>query len=225
VNASQPAATAFVARCRITQTGVTNFSTGTGTVSLNGATTLAANKSLTAAAGTGALDFSLATGAFSTSTGAVSLNGSTTLAANKNFTATAGTGALDFSATSGIFSTGTGAVSLNGDTTLAQGKTLTIAGTNGTASTPITAHYSATASLNFANLSAGGCSTLTVTVTGARVGDTADATPTAIAGGSTTLSVGWNAWVSANDTVTVRECAFAAANAGAETWRVDVWRH
>ena len=118
-------------------------------------------------------------------------------------------------------------MTINGNTTLAQGLTLTIAGTNGTASTPITAHYSNTASLNFPSLN-GSCSNLTITVTGGRAGDTTIATPQgngvpSIVSGTTN----WFAWVSANDTVTIRACETQgiAINPGAETWRADVWRH
>jgi hypothetical protein len=160
------------------------------------------------------------------------LNGNTTISGANTFST--GTGNLSFNGNivtnitqtgATNLSTGTGTASLNGNTTLAQGKTLTIAGTNGTASTPITAHYSNTASLNFPAIAQAACSSLTVAVTGARAGDTALATPTAVAGGIETLSIGWFAWVSANDTVTIRACAFQAGDAAAETWRVDVWRH
>src|SRR5207244_3421996 len=58
---------------------------------LNGATTLAANKNFTAAAGTGALDFSLGTGAFKTSTGAVTLNGNTSVVSGKTLAVGGGT--------------------------------------------------------------------------------------------------------------------------------------
>ena len=201
----------------ISQTGATTFSTGSGAVSLNGDVTVAANKNFTQSG----------TGTFSTGTGAVSLNGSTTLAANKNVTAAAGTGAFDFSAATGTFKTSTGAVSLNGDVTIAQGKTLVIAGTNGTGSTAITAHYSNTATLDFASIAKNTCSNLTITVTGARAGDTAIATPTGTAGGAETLGVNWNTWVSGNDTVTLRLCADNAgpADPASQTWRADVWRH
>lgn len=91
------------------QSGTGTFTTGSGAVSLNGDTTLAANKNLTVSG----------TGAFTSGSGAVSLNGDTTLAANKNLTMSG----------TGTFATGTGAVSLNGDTTLAANKNLTVSGT------------------------------------------------------------------------------------------------
>ena len=71
------------------------------------------------------------------------------------------------------------------------------------------------------------CANLTMTVTGARAGDTTVATPTGIAGGVETLRLSWQSWVSANDTVTIRECELdgVARNPVAQTWRADVWRH
>jgi len=36
----------------------------------------------------------------------------------------------------------------------------------------------------------------------------------------------WNAWVSANNTISIRACSFATGqNAAAQTWRADVWQH
>jgi hypothetical protein len=125
------------------------------------------------------------------------------------------------------FSTGTGNISLNGNVTIAQGKTLVVAGTNGTASTAITAHYSNTATLDFPNTLKNNCINLTMTVTGARAGDTAIATPTAVANGIETQGANWNWWVSANDTVTIRMCAdnSGSSDPPSQTWRADVWRH
>lgn len=109
---------------------------GTGTVwsvdasgaMTTGSITLTANSGITATAGTGAFDFSAATGAFKTSTGPNTLGGDTTLAANKNFTAAAGTGAFNFSAASGAFDTSTGTVTLRGNTVLDTAKSLSAAG-------------------------------------------------------------------------------------------------
>lgn len=53
--------------------GSKTFGTGTGAVSINGATTFAANKGIAMTAGTGAMDFSLGTGVFKTTTGAVTI--------------------------------------------------------------------------------------------------------------------------------------------------------
>ena len=83
------------------QTGAVAFSTGTGAVSLNGATTLISSFRQTGA------------NTFSTGTGAVSLNGATTLISSFSQTG------------ANTFSTGTGAVTINGDTTIVNGKTRT----------------------------------------------------------------------------------------------------
>ncbi len=90
--------------------------------------TLTANSGITATAGTGAFDFSAATGTFKTSTGANTLGGDTTLAANKSLSAAAGTGAFNFSAATGTFDTTTGIVTLRGNTVLDTGKSLSAAG-------------------------------------------------------------------------------------------------
>jgi hypothetical protein len=78
------------------------FKTGGGAVSLNGDTTLAANKSLTFTAGSGAFDAHNATGTFQTSTGANTLNGNTTISGANTFTSGTGTitlqGAVDVAA-------------------------------------------------------------------------------------------------------------------------------
>ena len=92
------------------QTGVTTFSTGSGAVSLNGATTIATG-GLTITSGT------LAVGANAiTSTGTMSVGAITT---NGNFSQTGVT----------TFSTGSGAVSLNGATTIATGGLTITSGT------------------------------------------------------------------------------------------------
>jgi len=92
---------------------------------------MSANKNITANSGTGAFDFSAASGLFKTSAGANTLSGSTTLAANKNFTAASGSGAFDFSAASGTFKTSAGANTLSGDTTVAANKNLLAASGTG----------------------------------------------------------------------------------------------
>ena len=68
------------------QTGSGSFSTGSGTISLNGNTNLAANAILTAISGTGAFDFSGASGTFKTSTGTNTLEGNTIVAGSNTFT-------------------------------------------------------------------------------------------------------------------------------------------
>lgn len=105
------------------------------TVVLASATQLAANIAFTAAAGTGSLDFSSASGIFFTSTGNNQLSGDVYLASNKNFIITAGTSIVDFSHSSGTFDTptgtvtiGPGAVILTGNTTVQAGVVLATTG-------------------------------------------------------------------------------------------------
>ena len=88
----------------ITQTGATTLSTGTGAISLNGATSV-----------TGTNTFTVGTGA-TTLGGILGVTGVATF--NNDLTQTG----------AHAFSTGTGAISLNGNTTLASGKTLTLTG-------------------------------------------------------------------------------------------------
>lgn len=189
----------------LTTTGLTV----NGTSTFNGNVTVSANNNF----------IQNGTGTFGTGTGAVSLNGATTLSAN--FSQTGAT----------TFSTGSGAVSLNGVTTIGVGDTLTIgSSTNNAAatvvSTPITAHFSTTTAFNLASVTGGTCANQTgISVPGAKPGDTVIVTPTAVASGAETLNMGWFGWVAANDSVTIRFCAFATSNPGNETWRIDVWRH
>ena len=71
----------------IAQTGAVAFTTGSGAIAINGATTWAASLALTTAgAGTGSVDFSLQTGTFKTTTGAVTLAGDTSTAVGKTLT-------------------------------------------------------------------------------------------------------------------------------------------
>lgn len=105
------------------------------TIVLASATQLAANIAFTAAAGTGLLDFSSASGIFFTSTGNNQLSGDVYLASNKNFIITAGTSIVDFSHSSGTFDTptgtvtiGPGAVILTGNTTVQAGVVLATTG-------------------------------------------------------------------------------------------------
>jgi hypothetical protein len=135
-----------------------------------------------------------------TSTGAVNIGSGT---GAKTITIGNSTGA-----TALILDAGTGGVKI-GDST----------------ATAITNHFSNTASLDFPNTS-NSCSELTVTVTGASVGDTAIATPTTVASGIETLRMSWNAYVSAANTVTVRACAYTSGqDPASQTWRADVWKH
>merc|ERR1719375_326717 len=101
--------------------------------------TIAANKDITFATGSGIFDMTLATGDFVTGTGAVKLKGSTTIttgnsfttgtgnavisgdmtiAANKDITFATGSGIFDMTLATGDFLTGSGAVKLKGSTTI-----------------------------------------------------------------------------------------------------------
>jgi len=96
--------------------------------------------------------------------------------------------------------------------------------------TAITGHVSATqANLTTNSIAARTCGNYgTITVTGASVGDTAIATPTADSGGIETTNLAWSALVTAANTVTIRACnpTGAAINtADTQTWRADVWKH
>jgi len=71
-----------------------------------------------------------------------------------------------------------------------------------------------------------------MTVTGAALGDTVVATPTAVASGIETFTLStarfsYKAWVSAANTVTVQACneGSSSTNIAAQTWRADVWHH
>jgi DNA-binding transcriptional MerR regulator len=97
----------------------------------------------------------------------------------------------------------------------------------------ILGHLSASAAVVSANVPINSCAAYgTVTVTGAAVGDTVYATPTAAAGGIETVNLDWMAYVSAANTVTIRAChqnstigAAGINTADTQTWRVDVWKH
>lgn len=86
--------------------------------------------------------------------------------------------------------------------------------------TAFTKELSSTATLDFPSTLAGASADLTITVTGAAVGDVAWASP------STTLeaNVVWSAWVSATNTVTVRILCGQAADPASRAWTVWV-RH
>ncbi|HET7630423.1 MAG TPA: hypothetical protein VFK03_03545, partial [Candidatus Saccharimonadales bacterium] len=86
------------------------FQTGTGTVSLNGDTTVASGKNFTQSGG----------GTFSTGSGANTLNGDVGIASGKNFLQNGG----------GTFTTGSGANQLNGNTLIAGTATFTVNGGN-----------------------------------------------------------------------------------------------
>ncbi|KKL26964.1 hypothetical protein LCGC14_2389980 [marine sediment metagenome] len=86
----------------------------------------------------------------------------------------------------------------------------------------ITKHISATAALNF-DLSGSASQDLTITATGAAVGDTV---ALGVPNGSVTADTLFWAWVSATNTVTVRAMRIAGTpNPASGTFRVDVWQH
>ncbi|CAE8601991.1 unnamed protein product [Polarella glacialis] len=97
-DSSNNAATTLVGS--FVQSGLNTFATGTGTISLNGDTTVASAKNLQMAAG--------GSGSFQTGTGSVTLNGNTQISSSNTFT------------------TGTGAVELSGTTLVTAGKTFTV---------------------------------------------------------------------------------------------------
>ena len=101
------------------------FSTGTGTVTLNGASTIASGKSFSFAGGSSNFDQSLSTGTFATGSGAVGLNGTTTIASGKNLVFAGGASNFDQSLSSGTLATGTGNVTVNGAVTYAANKGIT----------------------------------------------------------------------------------------------------
>lgn len=88
--------------------------------------------------------------------------------------------------------------------------------------TAIVKHLSATATLDFANLAAIGCEDLTITVTGAALGDTV---ALGVPNGSVVANGTFTGWVSAADTVTVRFCTVVSGNPASGTFRADVWQH
>ena len=108
------------------------------------------------------------------------------------------------------------AIATNGGATTIGGS-LTIG-----AGTAITKHLSATATLDFANQAAVGCEVLTITVTGAAVGDTV---AIGVPNGSDTTNSTFYGWVSATNTVSVKHCVVVSGNPASGSFRVDVWQH
>ncbi|MFH1024230.1 MAG: hypothetical protein V1809_12690 [Planctomycetota bacterium] len=164
----------------VTIDGAKTFTTGTGAMSINGAALLASDKNLTAQGGTTAVDFSAASGVFKTSTGENTLSGNVTIAGAKTF------------------ATGTGAVGLNGDVTIPSGKSLTVGG--GNAVSKILTGTSAASDVG-SIADAAKDSTVTITVTGAVVGD-----PVFVSGpadGTASAGVVFSGHVSAPNTVTL----------------------
>jgi hypothetical protein len=88
--------------------------------------------------------------------------------------------------------------------------------------TAILKHLSATGVLDFANLAAIGCEDLTITVTGAALGDTVDI---GIPNGSVVANGTFTGWVSATNTVSIRFCTVVSGDPASGTFRADVWQH
>lgn len=121
-------------------------------------------------------------------------------------------------------------LNVTGATTLASATATSL---NINSGTTITRHLSASATVTSASISINTCAAYgTITVTGAAVGDTVYASPSAVAGGIETVNLDWMAYVSAANTVTIRAChqnsnigAAAINTADTQTWRADVWKH
>lgn len=207
--------------------GATTPSTGVFTT-VNGLTITSAADGLTLAGGTTSRQLTL-TGADitvgstikPTSSGALTIqsNGANILTLDAG-----GAAAINI----GTASSNALAIGRSGVTTTVNG----IADTNNLkigSGTTITKHLSGTATFDAANITLGSCSNIgTVTVTGAAVGDSTSATPTAVSSGIETLLLVWNSFVSSTDTVTIRACNVASGlgqNAADQTWRADVWQH
>jgi len=88
-------------------------------------------------------------------------------------------------------------------------------------SAPILKHLKASATLDFPSIAVQSSANLTMTVTGAAVGDDCFVT----LNGTPAAGLDYIAWVSATDTVTVRamNVSSAAVDAAAATFRVHVW--
>lgn len=97
--------------------------------------------------------------------------------------------------------------------------------------TQINRHLSATGTVGNGGATIGSlkCIEDNTTVNGAASGDTAIATPPSTIEGLTDNNLGfsWNAYVPANNVVTVRLCNPAPSGSVSAdlTWRVDVWKH
>jgi hypothetical protein len=92
------------------------------------------------------------------------------------------------------------------------------------AGTDIIGHLSATGSVDFASMAAGGTDTKTLTVTGAATGDTVVLGPPA---NTDTAGMTWSAYVSVSNTVTIRvhNESGGVLDPASATWRADVWKH
>lgn len=79
--------------------------------------------------------------------------------------------------------------------------------------------YTATATLDFGNVSTIGCADLTIAVTGAALGDVVDL---GVPNASIVANSSYSAWVSAADTVTVRFCALISGDPASGVFRAEV---
>lgn len=79
--------------------------------------------------------------------------------------------------------------------------------------------YTATATLDFGNVATIGCADLTMTVTGAALGDVVDL---GVPNASIVANSSYSAWVSAADTVTVRFCALISGDPASGVFRAEV---
>lgn len=104
------------------------FLTSGGANTLSGNTTVAANKSFSAAAGSGNFDFSSSTGTFDTSSGTNTLHGNVSVSSGKSLSSAGGAANFDWSSSSGTFQTSTGTNTLHGNVSVSSGKSLSSAG-------------------------------------------------------------------------------------------------
>ena len=87
----------------------------------------------------------------------------------------------------------------------------------------ITKHLSSAPTLDFSPIPAGGQQEQSISLVGARVGDSCDASP--VAGAETGLT--WACYVPGQDTVVVRvvNSTPAPITPAARAWRIDLWQH
>jgi len=118
--------------------------------------------------------------------------------------------------------TGTGAFTALGSYPVTTTGLVSTGNLNINSGTTITKHLSNTATLDFANLAAIGCEDLTITVTGAAVGDTV---AIGVPNGSMVANGNFFGWVSATNTVSIRFCTLVSGDPASGTFRADVWQH
>ncbi len=119
-------------------------------------------------------------------------------------------------------------ITLSGDAVLSSTGVLTVNRIG--SGTTITKHISvAVGNVSTAEIDSRECGDLaSVTISGASVGDTVVASPTAVSNGIETKNLIWNAYASSSDTVKIRACNPTTGDINildTQTWRVDVWQH